>query len=263
MGKNRLTIIGLAVALVAPSVGRTQSTQPAPISWAELMRYVASAAPSGQGPFPLVLFVSGCSGFEDARFADHYRAHSERLLRAGFAVARVDYLKARGVREACADRDAGTWEPRVAADIHEVVQHLPEILRADRARVFVVGWSMGGGAVLAALSTLVPSASSPIAGAVALYPSCRAVSPWRSGVRTLIVLAGLDNIQPALLCDQLVESVGNPASVTVRRFDQAHHGFDIVGEPVIRDSRPSPTVAANPEAAAEAWREIAKFLRGR
>jgi dienelactone hydrolase len=99
-------------------------------------------------------------------------------------------------------------------------------------------------------------------GAVALYPSCRAVSRWSVSVRTLMVLAGLDNIQPAIACDQLVKSIGNPKSVVVRRFERAHHGFDIIAEPVVLDPRDSPTVAANPRAAAEAWDEIITFLGG-
>jgi dienelactone hydrolase len=262
MATRRLGILALALGLLTPGVRAEQSAERVPNLLPELLRYAAPAAPPGRGPFPVALLVAGCSGFEDSRFAERYRAHSERLLNAGFAVARVDYLKARAVREACADRDAGTWEPQIAADIGQLIQHLPEALRADRSRVFVIGWSMGGGGVLAALSTLGQSNATLFRGAVALYPSCRAVSPWSVGVRTFIVLAGLDNIQPPIACDQLVKSTDNPKSVVVRRFERAHHGFDIITEPVVLEPRDSPTVAANPGAAAEAWSEIIKFLAG-
>jgi dienelactone hydrolase len=262
MVRRRLGMIALALSLLTSGAGGAQSAQPRPSLLPELLRHAAPAAPPGQGPFPVALLVPGCSGFDDTRFAERYRVHFERLLGAGFAVARVDYLKARAVREACADRDAGAWEPQVAADIGQVIQHLPEALRADRSRIFVIGWSMGGGGVLAALTMLRQSNAFPFTGAVALYPSCRAVSPWSVEVRTLMVLAGLDNIQPPIMCDQLLKSAGNPSSVVVRRFGRAHHGFDIVTEPVVLDPRDPPTVAANPEAAAEAWSEIIKFLGG-
>ncbi len=262
MARLRLALMALAVGLMASGLGASQTAQPEPNLLRELLRHASPAAPPGRGPFPVVVLVPGCSGFDDTRFAERYRSHWERLLAAGFAVVRVDFLKARSVHEACADRDAGTWEPQIAADIGQVIQHLPEALRADRSRIFVIGWSMGGGGVLTALSMLGQSNSFLFRGAVALYPSCRAVSPWSVGVRTMIVLAGLDNIQPPIACDQLVKSIGNPKSVVVRRFERAHHGFDIMAEPVVLDPRDPPTVAANPGAAAEAWREIIKFLAG-
>lgn len=261
MATRQLGIIAVALSLLASEAGGSQSAQPAPSLLPELLRHAAPSAPLGQGPFPVALLVPGCSGFDDARFAALYRAHFERLVRAGFAVARVDYLKARAVREACADRDAGTWEPQVANDIGQMIQHLPAALRGDRSRIFVIGWSMGGGGVLATLSRLRQSNANPFAGAVVLYPSCRAVSPWSVEVRTLMVLAGLDNIQPPVICDQLLKSADNPRSVVVRRFPRAHHGFDIVAEPVVLDPKEPPT-AANPAAAAEAWNEILSFLGG-
>jgi dienelactone hydrolase len=262
MARNQFCIVALALALLANAASARQSTQPAPSPVSELLRHAAAVAPSGDGPFPVALLVPGCSGFDDDRFAERYRLHSDRLHAAGFSVARVDYLKARAVREACADRDVGAWEPQIAADIGQVIQHLPNAVHADRSRIFLIGWSMGGGGVLTALSTLRESNSSPVRAAVALYPSCRAVSQWSPNVRTLLVLAGLDNIQPPVACERLLRSVGNPAAMVVRRFERAHHGFDIIAEPVVREPKDSPTVAANPEAAARAWSEIIGFLGG-
>ncbi len=248
------------MGLMASGLGARQTAQPEPNLLPELLRHASPAAPPGRGPFPVVVLVPGCSGFDDTRFAERYRSHSERLLAAGFAVVRADFLKARSVPDACADRAAGTWEPRIAADIGQLIGRLPGTLRADRSRVFVIGWSMGGGGVLVALSTPGQSSPFPFRGAVALYPSCAAVPAWSVRVRTLIVLAGLDNIQPAAVCDQLVKSIGSPTSVVMRRFERAHHGFDIISEPVLLEPQNTPTVAAHPEAAA--GREILKFLGG-
>ena len=258
----RFAIILLAVSVEALSfsVASGQATQSEADVLPQLLRHAQPLAPPGSGPFPVVALVPGCSGFEDGRFVEQYRAYSERLVAAGFAVVRVDYLKARSVVEACADRAAGTWEPRIAGDIGQLIERLPDILRADRSRVFVIGWSMGGGGVLTTLSKLSQANPFPFRGVVALYPSCRAVPAWSSRVPTLIMLAGLDNIQPASACEQLVRSIGSPPSVRMRRFERAHHGFDIMKEPVLREPRAAPTLGANPEAAAAAWRDIFKFL---
>jgi dienelactone hydrolase len=203
------------------------------------------------------MLVPGCSGFDDGRFAEQYGAHSTRLLRAGFAVLRVDYLKARSVREACAARDAGTWEPQIADDIHQLARILPDDLNADQSRLYAIGWSMGGGGVLQALS--LPAS---LRGAVALYPSCRAVRPWNNRIPTLLILAALDTIQPAASCESLVLTIGSPPSIAVRRFERAHHGFDIVRTPVVLEPRETAIVGANPDAATQAWADILRFLNG-
>lgn len=257
--RHGIAVVFLALGVAAPDI-RARQGPPQPTSTNELLRHANPVTPSGRGPFPVVMLVPGCSGFDDVRFVEQYRAHSATLLRAGFAVVRVDYLKARSVREACAARDAGTWEPRIAADIHQLARRLPAALNAAGSRLFLVGWSMGGGGVLAALS--VNSSPAPFSGAVALYPSCRAVRPWGSGIRTLIMLAALDTIQPAAACESLVRSIGDPPSIAVRRFERAHHGFDIATAPVILEPRDTAIVAANPDAATQAWTEIVKFISG-
>jgi dienelactone hydrolase len=262
MARYVLVTVALLFSFLAHQLGAGQAKQPEPSLLADLQRHASPIAPRGRGPFPVAVLVPGCSGFDETRFAERYRAHTERLLAAGFAVVRVDYLKARSVREACAARDAAIWEPQIAADVGRLVQRLPEALQPDRSRIFVIGWSMGGGGVLTALSTLGQSNPFPFRRAVALYPSCRAARPWNVRLPTLIVLAGLDNIQPTVACDELIKSVGSLTAITVRRFERAHHGFDIIAQPVILEPRDTPTVAANPEAAAEAWDEIVKFLTG-
>lgn len=132
----------------------SQSPRPDRSLIADLQRHASPVMPAGTGPFPVAMLVPGCSGFDDARFAERYRVHAKRFLDAGLAIIKVDYLKARNLRDACADRDGGIWEPQIAADIHRLRERLADILRADGSRVAVIGWSMGGGGVLTALSTI-------------------------------------------------------------------------------------------------------------
>lgn len=254
--RQPLAVVCFALCMGA-ATGWARQGPPPPTSTSELQRHAQPLAPSGRGPFPVAMLVPGCSGFDDARFKEQYDAHATRLLRAGFAVLRVDYLKARSVRDACADRDAGTWEPQIAGDIHLLTRDLPERLDADRGRLFLIGWSMGGGGVLRALP-----GPAVFKGAVALYPSCRAARAWNNPRPALLVLAAFDTIQPAAACESLVRESGSPSTITVRRFEGAHHGFDIVTTPVILEPRDAAIVAANPDAAAQVWTEILQFLKG-
>ena len=51
--------------------------------------------PSGVGPFPALLFVSGCSGFAPSIAPQAYTRAAERWLSRGYVVVFVDYLAAR------------------------------------------------------------------------------------------------------------------------------------------------------------------------
>src|SRR5215472_10986692 len=51
--------------------------------------------PSGVGPFPALLFVSGCSGFAPSIAPQAYARAAESWLSRGYVVVFVDYLAAR------------------------------------------------------------------------------------------------------------------------------------------------------------------------
>src|SRR5712691_3890387 len=53
--------------------------------------------PDGDGPFPAVMMISGCSGFTPSVAPTSYTAVAERLKGEGSLVIFVDYLAARGL----------------------------------------------------------------------------------------------------------------------------------------------------------------------
>jgi dienelactone hydrolase len=70
---------------------------------------------------------------------------------------------------------------------------------ADRWRFFAIGWSYGGGGVLATLNAA--SRGPAIAKAVLYYPACRGAGPWSAMTSGLMLLGGADDIAARALCN--------------------------------------------------------------
>lgn len=229
--------------------------------------------PPGSPVAPLILFVSGCSGFSEPSL---YARRAAKLVQEGYVVAYVDYLGAHGMKSACKpDYAKRTWTdehgPRDGGGQFITLDQIGEYVlaaaselrtrpyvRADR--VFAIGWSLGGGGVLAALRMIRPE-NSPLRAVVALYPACRGVPGWRESVPALIVLAALDNIQPPQFCQEFVAGLHASTPITIQTLPRAHHAFDADELPVVTHPATGPTVGYNPDAGARAWETIRKFLK--
>jgi dienelactone hydrolase len=208
--------------------------------------------------------VSGCSGFADARFPTTYASRAAELVRDGFVVGYVDYLAAQGITSACSTAEDARGQPvitlqQVGAYVLAAAADFRLMQDVQDDRVFAVGWSLGGGGVLAALS--LGSGSSQLAGAVAFFPVCRDVPTWSDATPALLLLGDLDNIQPPEFCRQLAKNLPATARTTIRSYAKAHHGFDVAELPVITEPQPGPTLGHNPEARAAAWTEMREFLK--
>ena len=82
--------LGQLVALPAAAddaAARRQALEP----------YFRNYRPSGAGPFPAILMVSGCSGFTPSIAPQVYTRAAERWRSKGYVVVFVDYLSARGL----------------------------------------------------------------------------------------------------------------------------------------------------------------------
>jgi dienelactone hydrolase len=124
--------------------------------------------------------------------------------------------------------------------------------RADTGPIAAVGWSYGGGAIIAALDRL----KGEFARAVLIYPDCRPARHVEAGVPTLALLAGNDDVTPIYECEDLK---GQVRTVT---YAGVEHGFDVRGLPA-RFLYPvsAGTLGYNADADRAAWREIRSFLK--
>ena len=210
-------------------------------------------SPTGAAPHPAVLLVPGCSGFTVTNGVDQYNERAAELQTAGYVIVFVDYI-GRRMQNNCAH----VSQAEVSADILEAASWVRVQSGIDAARISVVGWSYGGGGVLAALKAMPPE-SPAFAKVVMYYPVCRGAAPWTANTTGLILLGGIDDIAFPALCDPVVKGMP-PEKLRTITYPNARHGFDMRGLPE-RADQPSGAPAYNAEAAKSSWSVVLDFLR--
>jgi len=189
--------------------------------------------PQASGPFAAILLVPGCRGVTPDRLQT-----AVELVSRGYLVAFVDYLAARSPSGPCASAvSAGD----VARDIRAVSAHVRSFSDVRPGAVGVIGWSLGGAGVLASLVGVEFDRQPPFDAAVAFYPVCRGLVPWKTNVPTLLLLAGRDVIAPPADCEDVV--LRSAGRVRIHTYAGARHAFDTPDD-------------LDAEAAREAWSEI-------
>ena len=227
--------------------------------------------PSGDGPFPTVVAIPGCSGVSldgplsdagrpgregDRLFRRHYPRMAERLRARGFAVILVDYLGAEGVANTCAREIS---HERVGEYVGASLDFARKLPTTDSRSLFVVGWSHGGAGVIAWLQA-VGTDHSPAVGAVAVYPECDSRGPWRSSMPILVLLGGADDIALPERCDRIARQLSEETDARFTRYPEGRHGFDMTEGPEVLDIGGGMTLGRNDEAGEAAWSEIFRFL---
>jgi dienelactone hydrolase len=208
--------------------------------------------PSGDAPRAAVLLVPGCGGFAAVNGINLYEERAGDLQAAGNVVVFVDYLGRFGD---CAHMS----HARAGNAILEAAEWVHDRFGVDPGRISVIGWSYGGGAVLAALAAMAPGPPA-LARAVMYYPDCRGEAAWSAaGVSALMLLGADDDVARPAVCDAVVKAAP-PTSLRSIVYPNAHHGFDA-------RSRPAPvrypfgTVGYNADAAKSSWTVVLEFLR--
>ena len=228
--------------------------------------------PSGDGPFPTLIAIPGCSGIafpdpaaeaghpdlreDDRLFRRHYLRMGERLRAEGFAVLLIHVHGAEGLVKACAGEISGE---RIAEYIDEAVAWAKNLDFVDDIRIHVIGWSMGGGGALAWLHGD-RSQAGTVRSVVAVYPACAGREPLTNRIPLLMLLGGADDITDPAVCEGLVAASRTEPMITVRRYPGARHGFDIADAPPVLDIGNGMTIGHQRTAAEAAWREILAFL---
>ncbi len=215
--------------------------------WAQEYR---TFKPAGTAPAPILLFVSGCSGFVKLGDVDIYAEKAEAMSAAGYFVVFVDYLGKRNL----ANCTKGIPHATAAQDMVQAAAWAKQQQGVDGNRVYAIGWSYGGGVVIAALD-----AGMPLNKAVMLYPDCRSAQPWSAPVPALVLFGDQDTVAPPALCDSTVK--GAPAgSLRVITYPNSYHAFDARGLPA-KTTYAFGTIGYNEAAGKAAWSEIAAFLK--
>ena len=98
------------------------------------------ARPEGSGPFPAVVVLHGCGGFHQDMLA-----WADRLRGWGYVAVAVDSFGPRGIEQAC----VGFGDQ--PADAFRALAYLKTLAYVRADQVAILGFSMGGISVLAAL----------------------------------------------------------------------------------------------------------------
>ena len=196
---------------------------------AEPVRLVGyMARPSGAGPFSAVVLLHGCGGFHSSMIS-----WADRLSRFGHAALAIDSFGPRGI-----DEDCGGVFPYQTADGYAALRYLTTKPFVRASHVAVMGFSQGGGSVLAALEKGFVEQRYPekFRAGIAFYPLCQ----YASGITTgpvLVLIGDADDWTPSSSCDAMVSgrtelgaprTPGDRSLIELVIYPGAHHSVDVV-----------------------------------
>ena len=123
-----------------------------------------------------------------------------------------------------------------------------------------MGWSYGGGSLLAALGSHSPD-QLIFSRVIAFYPYCGGGGePWSHRTPVLVLLAGDDDAAPPHRCKSMLETSSGQGDVKIIEYPGARHAFDSSELPPKMEYAFG-TLGYHPQAAAAAWAEVIRFLQ--
>jgi len=112
--------------------------------------------PQGAGPFPAVIYLGFCAGFDEQVERAVQKTLVERLPAKGFATLIVDPYTPRGQANGVCDEadtsdsDAHRYELRGAEDAYAALNALAKLPGIDPKRVFLLGYGHAGNSAILA-----------------------------------------------------------------------------------------------------------------
>jgi dienelactone hydrolase len=244
------------------------------------------ALPDTTDPAPAIVFLHGCSGLTFMQAVlPIYDAWTRILNDAGFAVLQIDSAGSRGIRNSCGPGESrATMYRERPGDAYASLSYLQGRPGIDPERIYLMGWSQGGGIALLTMNTeSIGRPDRPPAhdfrGAIAFYPGKCArqfhVSPfttvepgtWTTIGPILVLQGGRDTWTPAAPCVTFVRELqarGEPVDIIV--YPDAVHSFDAPGLPLrqrigVSNSRgQAPLVGTDENARRAAIKAVLHFL---
>lgn len=236
--------------------------------------------PPGAGPFAAVIGVHGCNGlFEgQAQPVEHYVFWAHQLREMGYLVLLIDSLGSRGISTLCGASVPGAprSDREMVGDALGAHSYLGGRNDVRAGAIALVGWSMGGDAVLWAIDgRAAREPAERFAAAIAFYPGrCTSVlraSGWYPSSPLLLQLGAADDYTPPKPCLDLASRVRatGAGEVEVDLHAGAYHLFDHPSMPahpftrIVRADGSSPMIGSAPVARGQAIERVKAFLRAK
>ena len=236
--------------------------------------------PSGEGPFPALVGLHGCSGMmrpNTRNLTALYRAWGEVLSGRGYVVLLVDSLGPRGHGEMCS---TGGFDPTLYRkrpyDAYGALLFLQQLPFVRGDRIGLAGWSQGGGVTLYAIGSLHLGRPTPVPehdfrAAVAFYPGAcderRHPADWTTGIPLLVLNGAADVWTPLESCKIFLDgAIARGSPVDFVAYPGAYHGFDAPNNPQreLPDYKTRagvvPIIGTDPAARADALLRVPTFL---
>jgi dienelactone hydrolase len=212
--------------------------------------------PDGDGPFPAVVMLHGCSGLKS--FKKDYDIWAKRLASWGYASLQVDSFGPRGNPDVCGDPVLISARLR-KQDAHDAKSYLSGLPFVNPNQIAIIGWSHGGWTVLHAIRKLTyikKKRGDPFRLAIAFYPYCDI--PLLGLNSPLLILSGeLDDWCPPQKCQFRMPPGKTTPEVILKVYPQVHHGFDREGVDIQSGGK---TLLYNAAAANDAIEQVRIFF---
>ena len=212
--------------------------------------------PDGDGPFPAVVSMHGCSGLSHSL----RMAEADFLNALGYVSLVVDSFVTRRIVEACTSPP-----PDRHADALGALKYVAKLPYVDPKHIALVGRSQGGIVALQVASTQ-PVEVYEVPGELA-YKAVAALYPWcgaatdQLALPALIMVGDADDWAPAKDCERLMaRRAGRGAPVKLIVYPGVYHSFDsrIAGEGLTLFGH---RLKYDAEATKNAGEELTEFLR--
>lgn len=259
------TIIGCRLGRQLTIAGLIGLALCARLAWADspaerearLAANYALEKPDGNGPFPAVMLVPGCSGFQSASWKAHFDRVARKIKEAGFAVLRVDYHAA-GQVSTC---EVIMNPDEVATDVATAAKYLRDQSFIKPDAINMIAWSYGAGAAFNALDGSDGREPAQFAAVVAYYPIVGMIRPWEKVVPALVLCGEQDVTAHCERLDPLLPLLPGGKQVKVVSYPETSHGFDNSDLPAKTTTMSGNPMGYNAAIAPSAWSEAEKFLR--
>ena len=185
--------------------------------------------PEGEGPFPTVVLMHGCSGLDPA-VSIGLQNHATFLVENGYTALILDSFTSRGKSGNVCTSYNELAKARLyrMADAYNTLDYLQSLPYVDTNNIFLMGQSNGGSvALIVASQTQYPKYQQDINfnAVVAFYPWCGALTQ-KLRIPVLILGGEIDDWTPLESC-LVVQNhdMGKPYKVI--EYKNTHHSFDL------------------------------------